>query len=466
MVTWSDVQGLVLSAYPHLDAAEYVPLTIESPPDTRKWLGWIAGHVTTAIDRRPRDASDDAFVRRLDLDVELNVNIAISYTGLKRLCDIDDRERDTFLTPFTEGLAGNIHSPARNDHRSRILGDTGESDPDNWAWGGLRRPVDVLLIVFAKDENARRRAVQEALKSSGMKRVLDDDALSALSLKEAGGREHFGFVDGKSQPILKGTADAERYPESIHLTDVGEFLFGYPDAMNAIARGPALGGCPEFGRNGTYLVFRQLEQHVKAFWDAMYDKTSVGPGADPDAAADDLASKIIGRKPDGTPLVPYGHPEDNEFDFADDPHGYGCPVGAHVRRANPRGSLSVDPAADQHPNRHRVLRRSRLYGSKVERGARRGAEGERGLLFLVLNSDFERQFEFITQNWINSSGFAGLQGERDPLVGRDGLRRFTIPALPARTRVDNLPPFVTVRGGEYFFLPGIRALQFLGSPGR
>jgi deferrochelatase/peroxidase EfeB len=165
------------------------------------------------------------------------------------------------------------------------------------------------------------------------------------------------------------------------------------------------------------------------------------------------------------PLVPYGHPEDNEFDFADDPHGYGCPVGAHIRRANPRGSFSLAPVSLQRANRHRLLRRSRLYGTRVERNDRRsaGPDGsDRGLLFVALNSDFERQFEFINQNWINNSGFSGLQSERDPLVGRDPTRRFTIPGLPARTRVEGLPPFVTVKGGEYFFLPGIDALRYLG----
>jgi Dyp-type peroxidase family len=317
-------------------------------------------------------------------------------------------------------------------------------------------------MVFAKDVNACQLAVEAALKTSGMMRILDQHALAALSIEEAGGMEHFGFVDGKSQPILKGTADAERYPESIHLTELGEFVFGYPDGDHTMAKGPKLRDYEDFGRNGTYVVFRQLEQHVATFWRTMDEKTRSRRGIDDPIAADQLASKIVGRQQDGTPLVPYGHRDDNEFDFTNDPHGYGCPVSAHIRRANPRGSLAVEPAAIAQRNRHRLLRRSRLYGTKVEPPHRRHADPYRGLLFLALNSDFERQFEFISQNWINSSGFSGLESERDPLVGRDEGRRFTVPGLPARTQISGLPHFVVVKGGEYFFLPGIKALKYLG----
>jgi Dyp-type peroxidase family len=463
MAEWYDMQGLVLSAYPHLDAAEYVPLRIENPAQTREWLKWIAGYVTTASDRRAINADANSYIRRLDLDIELNVNIAVTYTGLSTLCALDDHDRDTFLYAFTEGIAGNIDNPGGNMHRSRILGDTGENAPEKWKWGGKHVPVDVLLMVFAKNEEARRQAVDKALTSSGMVRILKEEALAALSLKEADGKEHFGFVDGKSQPILKGTADAERFPDSIHLTDVGEFVFGYPDGEKPIVEGPTLRDWKEFGKNGTYLVFRQLEQDVCKFWDFAYEQTRPRHGIDDPFAATQLASKIIGRRPDGTPLIPYGQADDNEFDFSDDPHGYGCPVGAHIRRAHPRGSLSADTLPRERLNRHRVLRRGRLYGSRLEYPNR--DDERRGLLFLVLNSDFERQFEFVSQNWVNNPGFCGLEHEVDPLVGlRDpaSRSRFTLPGLPARTRIESLPDFVTVRGGEYFFLPGITALKYLG----
>jgi deferrochelatase/peroxidase EfeB len=241
----------------------------------------------------------------------------------------------------------------------------------------------------------------------------------------------------------------------MHLTELGEFVFGYVDGEQHVPRGPRLHDYETFGVNGTYLVFRQLEQDVAGFW--TFVNNAVG-GADPDAA-ERLAWKIIGRRVDATPLVPYGSRDDNEFDFADDPHGYGCPVGAHIRRAHPRGSLPGSPPGDR-SNRHRLIRRARSYGQKLK-DVRTPDHESRGLLFLALNSDFERQFEFINQNWLNNPGFCGLENERDPLVGEQH-RPFTVPGLSARTVVPDLPRFVEARGGEYFFMPGIRALRFLG----
>ena len=111
------------------------------------------------------------------------------------------------------------------------------------------------------------------------------------------------------------------------------------------------------------------------------------------------------------------------------------------------------------------MRRGRPYGTPLT-NRRTEDHKPRGLLFLALNSDFERQFEFIHENWVNSGGFSGLDGERDPLVGRDDERSYTIPGLPARMRVAGLGRFITVRGGEYFFLPGIKALRYLAGARR
>src|SRR5262249_14381698 len=168
---------------------------------------------------------------------------------------------------------------------------------------------------------------------------------------------------------------------------------------------------------------------------------------------------------DGAPIVPYAGGEDNEFDFANDRYGYGCPVGAHIRRANPRGSLASSRQLATEMNRHRILRRGRPYGDMMEYpfSGKSDEVDDRGLFFLCLNADLERQFEFINQNWVQGTAFAGLPIERDPLVGErsEGCRGFTIPGLPGPTRIDGLEQFVMVRGGEYFFLPGMRALRIL-----
>ena len=263
------------------------------------------------------------------------------------------------------------------------------------------------------------------------------------------GREYFGFKDGLSQPILDGSRDAERFPESMHLTELGEIVLGYRNADGLTPAVPSLTSCPEFGKNGTYLVARQLQQHVDAFRDFVNEKA----GHDP-MAADYLASKIVGRELDGTPLVPYTTADDNEFGFAEDAHGYGCPMGAHIRRANPRDAFVNTNAGRPSPrsaNRHRIVRRGRAYETNPQDDVTHA--WERGLLFVGLNGDLERQFEFIQGDWINNSGFAGLSDERDPLIGHHtGDQAFTIQGLPAPACVAALPHFVTVRGGELFFL--------------
>jgi deferrochelatase/peroxidase EfeB len=175
----------------------------------------------------------------------------------------------------------------------------------------------------------------------------------------------------------------------------------------------------------------------------------------------------------------------DDFGYRDtDANGFKCPIGSHVRRSNPRDTLGPDAAtALATANRHRILRRGRSYGHRpadprVDDGI------DRGLLFLCLNSDIERQFEFVQQTWVNNPVFGGLNGEVDPLIGnisktetpsvnpspgnsdsgdaqRDAI--FTVQADPLRTRVHNLERFVTVKGGAYFFLPSIRALRYLAS---
>ncbi len=275
---------------------------------------------------------------------------------------------------------------------------------------------------------------------------------------------------------------------------VGEFLLGHPNVYNVIAPSPAVkpaddpqnllpvipadaaglnaeAGMHDLGRNGSYLVFRQLAQRVAQFWQFL-DKACAANGVSNPEARDRLGAKFVGRYESGAPLVlspDHDNPElrnENNFNYYDkDPHGLACPIGSHVRRCNPRDSLGPDPpTALNSANRHRLLRRGRSYGdplkdSLVDDGA------ERGLHFICLNSDIERQFEFVQQTWINNPVFDGLNGEVDPLVGdlMRGDSLFTVQAEPLRRRVQGLSRFVVTKGGAYFFLPGVQALKYLAS---
>jgi len=175
---------------------------------------------------------------------------------------------------------------------------------------------------------------------------------------------------------------------------------------------------------------------------------------------------------------------DNDFSFrTEDPNGLRCPLGAHIRRANPRDSfasgLEKQPEGATNEqvkeqfaeqineqlrivNRHRILRVGRSYEAQECRVGPTNTLDKPGLVFMCLNADIERQFEFVQQSWVLGPSFHGLPDEIDPLVGnRHGSEAFSIPMPDGPTRIKDIKDFVRVRGGGYFFLPGKRALRYL-----
>jgi len=221
------------------------------------------------------------------------------------------------------------------------------------------------------------------------------------------------------------------------------------------------------------MVVRQLEQDVAAFWSTMAEHSKSASGDVDPAQALWLASKCVGRWPSGAPLVRSPDEDDptwsndNGFDYRDDSQGFKCPIGAHIRKANPRDSLEPNP--DQSliaTRRRRILRRGRAYGPELAKFAADDGQ-KRGLVFICLNTNIRRQFEFIQQSWLNNEKFSGLYEDQDPIVGDQAQGSgvtFTIPARPLRRRLVGLERFVQVRGAEYFFLPSRSALGFLSDP--
>jgi Dyp-type peroxidase family len=182
---------------------------------------------------------------------------------------------------------------------------------------------------------------------------------------------------------------------------------------------------------------------------------------------------MVGRWPSGAPLVKapdHDAPalaDDNDFAYRDDPGGLACPIGAHIRRANPRDSLGPEPTASlDASDRHRLLRRARSYGPAGD--GTRSAGSETGLYFICLAADLARQFEFVQHTWLNNATFNGLYDDADPLTGthHPAGATFTVPARPVRHRYRGLPQFVRTRGGAYFFLPGVSAVRYLAQLGR
>ena len=362
--------------------------------------------------------------------------------------------------------------------RARTLGDVGDSAPENWRWGSDGNSVDILLMIFALDENV----LAEQLK------LRRDEISDCGGLEEAvppmqAGRlpdmkEHFGYLDGVGQPVIEGSGKAmNQRKRTGHATTIkaGEFILGYNNELDVKDRVPGTKTMPEFGFNGTYIVFRQMQQHVAAFWTFLEEATRRADGTSDPEARERLGAKIVGRWKSGAPITKYrdrdphdGVPpkvDENDFGYEqDDKHGFGCPIGAHIRRTNPRDSLPPGgEKALQSAKRHRIIRQGRSYGDHAENVFVEDGK-ERGLHFICLNSDIERQFEFIQQTWVENKKFAGLYNEVDPLIGRhEGDNLFTVQGDPLRTRFHNCPGIVTIKGGAYFFMPGIRALRYIAA---
>jgi Dyp-type peroxidase family len=467
-----EIQGLVASGFPALEMAAYVPLRISDSAKARQWLATLLPRITTSRERsrEEREAQDAA------------INVAFTWRGL-RAAGLGVPVLDQFPLAFKEGMA-----PGGLTHRSRILGDTDDSEPKAWIWGNEREPVDLLLMVFTRAGHRDIAAeLVKKFKDSGAGQEVEELRIVRGELMRPPGAppkaivEHFGFRDGLSDPVLEGSWRARGQSASSHLMKPGEFLLGYPAADGTLAPGIAVdraadplwllppvldrASTGDFGRNGTYLVCRQLSQQVGAFR-AFLAKAAGGTHTSPEAEA--VAARMTGRWRNGVPLhAGSGDPAElsNEFGFADDPHGFHCPIGAHIRRANPRDFLGVDAASSlRSANRHRLIRRGRPYGPPLPADVVEDDGQPRGLFFICLNGDIERQFEFVQQNWINNTAFGGLYSEIDPLVGgHRGPAYHTVQASAVRQRIAGLGQFVTTRGGQYFFLPSLSSLRYLAS---
>jgi Dyp-type peroxidase family len=479
-VAVGDVQGLVARSYKGFRHAQYVPVTLPSngPEDARAWLRGLI----PCLDRASRWSGD-----RVKAQGHA-VNIAFTYAGLAQFGL--DRTAVGFSREFVEGMAGD------NKHRQRLLGDTGETAPEKWRWGGPTPPaIHAMLFLFAEDE-----ASFDRLKSRESERARRHHVTlgTPLATTWLGDKEHFGFNDGIAQPVIGGLERDRTRPDNRTVLPAGEVILGYPNAYDVIPMSPTvpedgiskkyleppeedparLAKARDFGRNGSYIVFRQLEQHVKAFWSDVNDRADGDP-----CRRKLLAAKMVGRWPNGAPLVLHSSEpahfdtSANDFSYEQDLDGDKCPIGAHIRRTNPRDGLRPDTGESRRVSgRHHLLRRGRGYGTPLSETfdpdeilKTTEADGGRGLHFICFNTDIGRQFEFVQSTWMNSAKFDGLYGDPDPLMAphlepscEDDVRCFTAQNSPVRRRYRNLTTrFVTMVGGAYLFMPGIKALRYL-----
>ena len=483
-----DTQALVKTGFGKLQY-RYLLLRIVDAVAARGWLRAL----------RLRNVTEVGDGKKVDQAIQL----ALSVAGLRAL-GLDELVTE-FSPEFEVGLGD-------DPSRSRRLGDIGANAPEAWDWGVGDREPHVLLMLFADpaDVDALAARLSGEARAAGLS-VIDPILPNGTIVQ----REPFGFLDGISQPTPD--FDGRRNPGGADDMDfhnfvaTGEILLGYPNEYGLYTERPLLDArvagasdlpfaadAPQkrdLGRNGSYLVFRQLHQDVRGFWRWVYAQAG-------DDGAVTLAEAMVGRRLEsGEPFTGLGRSEipgidrndkKNSFNYRGDPDGRVCPIGAHIRRANPRTGdypqgrmglikkllallgLTGTPERDRIASTrfHRILRRGRAYGAPIDyREAAKpgGSDPETGLHFICLNGNPARQFEFVQGAWLASAKFAGMSHEQDPMLGNrvpfpadQPTDRFTGPESEGRCLVSRgLPQFVTVKGGAYFFLPGLRAKDWL-----
>jgi Dyp-type peroxidase family len=372
--------------------------------------------------------------------------VALTYQGLRAL-GVPQESLDSFPLPFRQGMAA----------RADVLGDVGESDPANWEPPFGTGEVHIVLSGLAPDaarlEKALERARAAYQETPGVEVIYQQEVHQLPT-----GRTTFGFRDGISYPGIEGTGIPGSNPQEAPIK-AGEFILGYPDETGNLPPMPQ----PEvLGRNGTYLAVRKLHTKVAAWRQYLRANTT-----SPEQEAL-LGAKMIGRWPSGAPITLSSDQDDpalgadprrnNDFLYQkDDDRGFKCPAGAHIRRVNPRDATIIGVA-----RLHRIIRRGTSYGPPLPEGVLEDDGADRGLVGVFIGAHLDRQFEFIKSEWVNDGNFIGYSGEKDPVAGHhDGTGSVTIPEKPVRRRLQNLPSFVVTRGGEYCFLPGLRALRWL-----
>ena len=450
----TDIQGFALRGYT-FPVARYFFLEISDHQPARTLIGRLTDDITTGEvwDEKP----------------DSTLNIAFSYQGLAQL-RLPDASLLSFPVEFVQGLK----------NRGDILCDTGKNAPEHWDPVWREGRVHVWLGVYAQSPvvlEARCEQLQQLIASAGGAKVIGAQDAGALVI---GGKvttkEHFGYTDGFGNPDYLDVERNTQPGQGKLMPDgswaplaTGELLLGYADEAGELPAAPV----PHLlASNGTFMVYRKLHQNVATFRRYLQEKARLYPGG-----AEKLAAKFVGRWRDGTPVelspdrpdpaIVQDKNRNVDFAFGKDLEGTRCPIGAHVRRANPRDAFGFNGRLS---NRRRITRRGLPYGPYTPEDQPARDDAEHGVVFMVLNASIFRQFEFVQQQWIEYGNDAHQGNDRDLLLGNhEGRGKFMIqgtedPDNPPFV-CGGLPNFVELRGGDYFFVPSITALRLIAAGG-
>jgi Dyp-type peroxidase family len=458
-----DIQGVILRGYRRMLRARHLLLKIDRPKAFKAMLRDLATEdhasgpfVTVAADWENKPPKGEQPTHC--------VNIGLTYGGLHAL-GVPAGSLRTFPQDFREGAV----------QRAGKVGDIGANDPATWIEqlnADNHDDVHVVLSLYALDDDiledltAQLRA--RAARDGAANELLCRDASALWDDEKRSGSVHFGYRDGLSQPTIAGVSreTGNGIRDLLAPVPPGDFLLGHPSQREGCYSVPEPAA---LGRNGSFAAFRILEQDVQAF------ERFLGAASDnTDEGRELLAARLCGRWRNGVPLVmspTSDAPEPeiperdlNAFDFATehpDPDGRLCPLGSHIRRANPRRQPGT-PGGDA--EKRRLIRRGLPYGPPYDPAHPDPDrhKPERGLIGLFICVSLRDQFEFVMRKWLNDGSVAGGLGRtKDPLTGNNSpAGEFTAPATPP-VNVTALPNFVTTRGGAYCFLPSMTALRYL-----
>ncbi|MDO9071723.1 MAG: Dyp-type peroxidase [Rubrivivax sp.] len=474
------VQAGILSS-PRAPEGRYTrgALVLARVRDAAGARGWLQTAATPAVGQTAATISD-GMLAQLD-DTSVACTVAITYPGLQAL-GVHQQHLDTLPAEFMQGM----------EARAGLLGDLRGNHPQHWKrpragqtgpdTGAKLAPIDlnlVHLVIQLRTAEAdgdpdddrslllpRLRSWMDALPSAAIEVLAVEPGWSKPSISsEPAARDHFGYVDGISQPRLAPSAHSQFWDDAVK---TGEMLLGW---VNDRGDGPLdvpdsepKRSSPEWLDNGSFLVVRKIRQHVERF-DTLVQRAAEKALADGLAPSIELArelvrAKLMGRGSDGQPPVAHRGAGPNDFDYRHDSTGAQCPFASHVRRANPRVVMEGNFPPP------RIVRRGMAYGAPpAQPGMTANGRAERGVLFMAYNASIAEQFEVI-QRWLTGGNSSGvLSAQPDPFLG---VPQQGEPSVFRCTHGDKVlridmgdEPINSLEWGLYTFVPSMTLLQTL-----
>jgi Dyp-type peroxidase family len=465
-----DIQGDVLAGLPK-NYESFIFYKIVDPGLFGQYLKQhVIRRITNALQVHDRELAVQSRKTRGygGLDSFLGLNLGFTKDGVAQLLGVQPKLDSAFEKGANhQDTIKKLHDPP----------------PSNWLKKFISDRIDGILLVTGRDRASVTFHSNHVLRllGSSIKVVYSEIGITRPGAER--GHEHFGFLDGISQPGIRGLTPVSdlrrRSDQGLPGQDLlwpGEFVFGYPGQHpeDPHKEGPAPEMAVPWMRNGSYMVFRRLEQKVPEFRRFVREQAA-RLGINQEL----LAARMVGRWKSGAPLELAPRRDDprlgadekrnNDFEFGDDPEQRKCPYAAHIRKVYPRDNTGNEAEVQ----RHRIIRQGITFGPEVAPGETTTRQS-RGLMFVCYQTSIERQFEYI-QRRANNPDFVG--GKRpgggavtpgfDPIIGQaegGGVRTMdepypNYPAGSRRTTLTMPQQFVQLTAAAYFFMPSITALR-------